>query len=121
MNQEFLTHVKEALREVLREETNFDVVPLGDRWIGGELILVPRDRSLQEKRVPIETFFHKIVLIRDRLRVLEQQINAHPKLDDEDRVHLQQYITKIYGSLTTFNELFRNKSQTFVGESTKRQ
>lgn len=116
MNRDEIEQIKDAVREVLKEDTVFGTVPLGDRWIGGELILVPRDRSLQEKRVPLEVFFHKLVMIRDRLRVLEQQINAHPKLDDEDRVHLQQYITRIYGTLTTFNILFAHKSQQFTGE-----
>ncbi len=96
-----------------------EVVHLGDRWLGGTLILQPSDKSLQSKDMPLDAFFHKIVMLRDRLRVLEQQINIHPKLDDEDRVHLQQYITRIYGSLTSFNVLFKHKNDHFKGAGGK--
>jgi hypothetical protein len=91
-------------------------VPLGDRWQKGTLILQPADKTLKGKELPIEDFFHKIVMLRDRLRVMEQQINAHKKLTDEEKVALQQYITRIYGTLTTFNVLFKNKEHWFVGE-----
>ena len=91
-------------------------VPLGDRWKGGTIVLQPADKTQKGKDIPIEVFFHKIVMLRDRLRVLEQQVNAHKGLSDEDKVNMQQYITRIYGSLTTFNVLFRNKEQYFVGE-----
>jgi len=91
-------------------------VALGERWAGGTLALQPGDKSLKAKELPIEDFFHKIVMLRDRLRVMEQQINAHKKLSDEDKLNLQQYITRIYGTLTTFNVLFRNKEDWFVGE-----
>lgn len=98
-----------------------EVTPLGDRWTGGTMILQPKDSSLKPKEIPIEAFFHKIVMLRDRLRVMEQQINSHKILSDEDKVNLQQYITRIYGSLTTFNVLFRNKEQWFVGEKGGRE
>ena len=91
-------------------------VDLGDKWEGGVMVLQPGDNTLKSKEVPIETFFHKIVMTRDRLRVLEAKVNANPKLTDSDKVELQQYITKIYGSLTTFNVLFRYKEDWFVGE-----
>lgn len=94
-------------------------VPLGGKWIGGSLIITPGSEDLTPKEIPIETFFHKIVMVRDRLRVLEQSINSHKKLDDEDKVHLQQYITRMYGSLTTFNVLFNHKDYHFKGEGKK--
>lgn len=94
-----------------------EVVPLGEKYIGGKLVIHAANASLQPKEIPIDAFFHKIVMVRDRLRVLEQNINSHPKLTDEDKVNLQQYITRAYGSLTTFNILFRNKEQYFVGAS----
>jgi hypothetical protein len=93
-----------------------ETVPLGDKWIGGTMLLQTADKSLKPKEVPIDDFFHKIVMLRDRLRVLEQQINSHKVLTDEEKVNLQQYITRCYGSLTTFNVLFKNKEQWFVGD-----
>jgi hypothetical protein len=94
-------------------------VPLGDRWINGKMILQPADSSLKPKEIPIDDFFHKIVMLRDRLRVLEQNINSSKQLTDEEKVNIQQYITRCYGSLTTFNVLFKNKEQWFVGEKGK--
>ena len=96
-----------------------ETVPLGDKWKGGTMILQAADKSIKPKEVPIDIFFHKIVMARDRLRVLEQQINGHKGLSDEDKVNLQQYITRIYGSFTTFNVLFKNKEQWFIGDSSK--
>lgn len=90
-------------------------VEMGEKWKGGVLDMKPGNPDLKSKEVPIETFFHKIVMVRDRLRVLEQNINAHPGLSDDDKVGLQQYITRIYGSLTTFNILFADKDDYFVG------
>ncbi len=91
-------------------------VPIGDRWHNGMMLLQPADKTLKPKEIPVELFFHKIVMLRDRLRVLEQNINSHKMLSDEDKVNLQQYITRVYGTLTTFNVLFKNKEQQFVGE-----
>ena len=91
-------------------------VPLGEKWSKGTLLLQPFDKSLKPKEIPIGDFFHKIVMLRDRLRVLEQNINGSKNLSDEEKVNLQQYITRCYGSLTTFNVLFKNKEQWFVGE-----
>lgn len=96
-----------------------EVVPLGDKWLGGTMILQPANSALQPKEIPIETFFHKIVMLRDRLRVLEQNINSNSSLSDEEKVDIQQYITRAYGSLTTFNVLFSEKEHYFVGSKSK--
>jgi hypothetical protein len=124
VTEEIETHsdVERSLLKILRLWGGFqEVVPLGERWANGTMILQPADKSLKPKELPIEDFFHKIVMLRDRLRVMEQQINAHKKLTEEDKVNLQQYITRIYGTLTTFNVLFRNKEQWFVGEKSTSQ
>lgn len=94
-------------------------VKLADKWRGGVMEMKPANPELQSKEIPMETFFHKIVMLRDRLRVLEQNINSSPKLDDQDKVQLQQYITRAYGSLTTFNVLFAEKDDYFKGQSKK--
>lgn len=119
VSEEIETHsdVERSLLKILRLWGGItEVVPLGDRWVNGTLLLQPADKTLKPKELPIADFFHKIVMLRDRLRVMEQQINAHKGLSDEDKVNLQQYITRIYGTLTTFNVLFRNKEHWFVGE-----
>jgi hypothetical protein len=109
--------VEKSLLKILRmwNDTQ-ELVPIGDRWVGGTLLLQPKDLSQKPKEIPIEMFFHKIVMLRDRLRVLEQQLNSNKQLSDAEKVNLQQYITRIYGSLTTFNVLFKNKEQWFVGD-----
>jgi hypothetical protein len=107
---------REVLREVIRDELGVADVELGGRWQGGEVILKPGKEGTQEKRIPIETLFAKVVMIRDKLRVLEQKINAHGKLAADEKVQMQQYITGCYGSLTTFNVLFANKGDSFVGQ-----
>lgn len=91
-----------------------EAVELGDKWDGGTLVLQPGEDGLKSKEMPIDTFFHKIVMVRDRLRVMEQRINSS-KLTDEEKVNLQQYITRIYGSLTSFNILFKYKEDQFAG------
>jgi hypothetical protein len=92
-----------------------EIVPLGDRWKGGKMILQPGRRDLQSKEIPIDAFFHKIVMMRDRLRVLEQRVNAS-NIEDEEKVNIQQYITRCYGSMTTFNILFKEPQHHFSGE-----
>ncbi|HPF11004.1 MAG TPA: hypothetical protein PKW08_01580 [Flavobacteriaceae bacterium] len=112
--------VERTLRELLKKWSDAsEIVPMADKYKGGTLIIQPKDTSLANKEIPIDTFFHKIVMLRDRLRVMEQKINAHNVLDEQDKIDLQQYITRCYGSLTTFNILFKNSSQQFKGESTK--
>ncbi|TXI79577.1 MAG: hypothetical protein E6Q44_08990 [Flavobacteriales bacterium] len=112
-----LDHVRDALREVLEEmQTPQRPAHMAARYEGGMLEIKPRDPALKSKEVPIEEFFHKIVMIRDRFRVLEQKINAYDKLSEQDKVELQQYITRCYGTLTTFNILFEDKEDHFVGQ-----
>lgn len=109
--------VERTLRDLLKQYSDIsEIVPIADKYKGGTLILSPSDSSLAQKEIPIDTFFHKIVMVRDRIRVMEQKINSSSNLDDQEKVDLQQYITRIYGSLTTFNVLFKNSSQNFKGE-----
>ena len=119
---ETVSAVEKSLLKILRQwsDTN-ELVPLGDKWHGGTMSLYAADKTLKPKDIPIDDFFHKIVMLRDRLRVLEQHINSHKKLSDEDKVNIQQYITRCYGSLTTFNVLFKNKEHWFVGEKGGRE
>ncbi|MBV9949518.1 MAG: hypothetical protein JOZ69_21930 [Myxococcales bacterium] len=107
---------RRVLTEVLRDELGVGEAQIAGRWEGGEMILKPGRDGLQEKRVPLESLFRKVVSIRDKLRVLEQRINSHPKLADDEKVQLQQYVTGCYGSLTTFNVLFANRDDQFVGQ-----
>jgi hypothetical protein len=114
---ETLSDVERSLLKILRLWSDAtEIVPLGERWRNGMMLLQPADKTQKPKEVPIDIFFHKIVMLRDRLRVMEQQINAHKVLSDEEKVNLQQYITRIYGSLTTFNVLFKNKEHWFIGD-----
>ena len=107
---------KELVAQAARDDEQ-PVAEIAGKWDGGDLILRPSKPGLQEKTIPIDVFFHKIVMLRDRLRVMEQKINSNKKLSDGDKVELQQYLTRIYGSLTTFNALFRYREDHFRGES----
>jgi len=111
--------VETSLKNILRKWSDVtETVPMADKWKGGNLVMQPGQAGVQGKEVPIDTFFNKIVMVRDRLRVMEQKINAS-NLDNSEKVDLQQYITRIYGSLTTFNVLFKVNSDYFVGEKSK--
>lgn len=112
--------IEQSLVSILRKWSDASSVnPIADKWKGGSLILTPKDSNLSNKEIPMNTFFHKIVMVRDRIRVMEQKINSSKNLDDQEKVDLQQYITRVYGSLTTFNVLFKNQSDNFVGERSK--
>ena len=107
--------VKRAVKEAIDELLGLGEARMAGRFEGGTLVLKPGKADTQEKTIPLGAFFHKITMVRDRLRVLEQRINSHPKLADEDRLQLHDYISRIYGSLTTFNVLFADPADRFVG------
>jgi hypothetical protein len=109
--------IEAVLRNLGVESPNSVVDELGPRWHKGKMVLHPADPTLQTKEVPLEVLFHKIVGIRNQLRVLEQKVNTNDKLTDADKIELQQYITRSYGSLTTFNILFRNKEDQFSSKT----
>ena len=113
--------VEKSLKQILKKWSDVsEIVPIADKYKGGTMVLQPKDTSLSNKEIPIATFFHKIVMLRDRLRVMEQKINASKNLEEQEKIDLQQYITRCYGSLTTFNVLFKNNSQHFKGDSSKK-
>ena len=114
------SEVEQSLISILRRWSDASQIsPIADKWKRGNLVLQPGNENLSGKEIPINTFFHKIVMVRDRIRVMEQKINSSKNLDDQEKVDLQQYITRIYGSLTTFNVLFKNQSDQFIGERSK--
>ncbi len=111
--------VEQSLLSMLKKWSDIsEIVPIGDKWKGGKIILEPGQAGLANKEIPIDTFFHKIIMVRDRLRVMEQKINAS-SIEEIEKIELQQYITRIYGSLTTFNVLFKSQNDYFVGEKSK--
>lgn len=111
--------VEKSLISILKKWSDVSqIIPIGDKWKGGKMILDPGQAGLASKEIPIDQFFHKIIMIRDRIRVMEQKINAS-KLEELEKIELQQYITRIYGSLTTFNVLFKSPNDYFVGDKTK--
>jgi hypothetical protein len=105
--------IEATLQRLGVENPNAVVGELGLRWQKGKMVLHPADPALQTKEVPLEVFFHKLVGVRNQLRVLEQKINSHAGLNDGEKVEMQQYVTRCYGSLTTFNILFKNKEDQF--------
>ena len=108
--------VERTFVRLLRQLTDIqEIAPIAKKWVGGRVVLEPGDKTLSSKDFPIDAFFHKIIMVRDRLRVLEQRVNAS-ELSEDDKVNIQQYITRIYGSLTTFNVLFADKGDYFIGE-----
>jgi len=111
--------LKSLIREAMDEERGGGEVPLAPKWVGGSVVLKPADATMQAKEIPLDSLFHKVVMIRDRLRVLEQKVNGHAKLSDAEKIELQAYITKSYGSLTTFNVLFREKDDQFTGDKSE--
>lgn len=111
--------VEQSLLSILKKWSDIsEIVPIADKWKGGKITLEPGQVGVANKEIPIDSFFHKIVMVRDRIRVMEQKINAS-KIEEIEKIELQQYITRIYGSLTTFNVLFKSQNQYFVGEKTK--
>lgn len=111
--------LKSLIREAMDEERGGAFAPLAAKWEGGMALLKPGDATLQPKELPLDALFHKVVMVRDKLRVLEQKLNANPKLSDAEKVELQSYITGCYGSLTTFNVLFRERDDGFKGSGGK--
>jgi hypothetical protein len=111
-----LFDIEKSFMQIIQRYSDIqENVQLGSKWTGGSMILRPGDKNLKEKVIPIDAFFHKIVMIRDRIRTLEQRVNAS-KLTDEEKVNIQQYITRIYGSLTSFNVLFKRTEDYFIGD-----
>jgi hypothetical protein len=113
--------IEQSLIRILRDFSDIqEVVPISDKWRGGKIVFYPGNPELKSYEMPIATFFKKIVMVRDRIRVLEQKVNSS-NIEEDEKIAIQQYITRSYGSLTSFNILFKNKSDQFVGESGKSQ
>ncbi|MCX6273240.1 MAG: hypothetical protein NTU44_18885 [Bacteroidetes bacterium] len=108
--------VERTFLRLIRNLTDIqETAPIAKKWLGGRIIIEPGDKALSGKDLPIDALFHKIVMIRDRLRTLEQRVNASD-LPEDEKINIQQYITRCYGSLTSFNILFADKDQYFIGD-----
>jgi len=118
LEEDDLRKIVQAVRAIFNADQSV-TGEIGERWAGGQLVMKPGKAGTKDKTVPIDAFFRKIIGVRDKLRVLEQRINTHPKLDDADRLALQDYITKAYGSLTTFNVFFTDPADRFHGTGGK--
>ena len=111
------SEIESSLVHILKRWSDAsEIITISDKWKGGTLIMQPADTNLKSKELLIDSFFHKITMVRDRLRVMEQKINSSATLEEQEKIDLQQYITRSYGSLTSFNVLFKMKSQQFVGQ-----
>jgi len=112
-----LSEVERIITNIIKRYSDVqETVAMGDKWKGGKMILQSANPSYKPKEIPLDAFFNKIIMLRDRLRVMEQRINSSSNLSDEEKLNLQLYLTRIYGSLTTFNVLFKNDDDHFVGE-----
>lgn len=114
-----MEEVKALLRQVIKnqnEALGLKDVELSPKWQGGKVVLCPGDESMKSYEIPIDNFFKKIISIREKLRVLEQKVNNHPELSSTDKLELEQYISRCYGSLTTFNILFKDNEEKFKGQ-----
>ena len=116
MSSQDWREMKAALRDVLEEELGFGRCNIARKWDGGKIILKPSDDSMQSKEIPIDVFFKKITSVREKLRVLEQKLNNNNSLSHEEKAEYQTLITRAYGSLTTFNLLFRDDKDRFSGQ-----
>jgi hypothetical protein len=116
-----LDMTRQELMDVFLEAAGYTEAQMAPKWEGGVIQILPGKKELQGKELPIDALFHKVVMVRNQLRTLEQKINSHEKLTEVEKVELQQYLTRCYGSLTTFNALFKEKGDQFSGQKGEEQ
>ncbi|MCD4812297.1 hypothetical protein K8S19_01175 [bacterium] len=115
-----MEEVKALLRQIMEDQhevMGYKMVEISNKWLGGSIVIKPGNPEHKSYEISLDNFLKKVISVREKLRVLEQKINNHPKLDDTEKIDLQQYITRCYGSLTTFNTLFVNEEDKFNGQS----